>query len=128
MTLRQRVAVFASLGWSHTDIATAIGISRASLAAKYYEELHAGAVKAKAVVALALYRAAAGGSIPACRLVLGISVREPEAAPRHEVPQPARARGWTAHQERADQAAGGAAIGSSWDDLLPKFNDPDAAK
>lgn len=67
---RRRVLVAAGAGVSQREIALALGLSRNTLAAAFWTELHTGRAVARLELLQGLYRAARGGSATAARMYL----------------------------------------------------------
>ncbi len=105
---RRQVAIAAAAGWSHAEIAQALGISRTTLLRHYRAELREAAAMKRMDVLIAMHKAAVGGNVAAMKayLAAGATDSAPAPAPRGK-------------KEQASLDAQNAASGTDWEDLLP---------
>lgn len=129
---RRQVSLAAGGGMRHEDIALAIGITRDTLTKHYQVELSAGASLRRLEVLCALHAAAKRGSSSAAKAYLAVEpqlaappLSEGETAPAPAVaampvPAPAPAARVMGKKEQAKADATTAAVGTGWDELLPR--------
>ena len=126
---RRQVSLAAGGGMRHEDIALAIGITRDTLTKHYPVELSTGASLRRLEVLCALHAAAKKGSSSAAKAYLAVEPQlaapplaegEVAPAPAVPIPAPAPAARVMGKKEQAKADAGTAAVGTGWDELLPR--------
>lgn len=112
---RRKVAIWSGGGMSHSEVATALGVARATLEKHFADELSAGACEKRGAVLMAQYKSALDGNVAAQKAYLAAG--EPRSAippaAGNEKPAP------MGKKAQADADAGTASHGTDWETLLP---------
>jgi len=112
---RRKVSVAAGGGWSHEEIAIALGISRPTLE-KYFEyELSIGAYERRMEAIQGLHRAAKKGNVAAAKAYAALSVKASAPPPAVDGVATSKPQG---KKEQADEKAKTAQVGTEWAELL----------
>jgi len=118
---KRRVAIAASAGMRHEDIAIGLGISRDTLSKYFEHELSVGAQARRMEILEAMHAAAKKGSSSAARVLLAVEPRV-AAPPLPKDPLPAAAAAPKLQplgkKEQAQIDAVTAQAGTDWDSLL----------
>lgn len=123
--LRRKVSIAAGGGWSHEEIALALGVSRNTLEKHYAAELTTVAFQRRLEAIEGLHKAAKKGNAAAAKAYAAMTPRVAAPPPAEgEVPTAPRATTPEGKKAQQNELAKTAQNGTEWESILKPSSEP----